>query len=110
MSWREIMGVSTPAIHTHNPQNPPSSPLKPSSADIAYENQIADEVPRSNREEARGLIQTCKEYGIGLRLEPDGTLVVESNGKAWRALVRDIETNVEHVAELIALGFDGTEG
>jgi hypothetical protein len=64
---------------------------------------------RSGREEAQSLIQTCKEYGIGLRLEPDGTVVVESNGKAWRALVRDLEKNVDQVAELIALGWDGTD-
>lgn len=80
----------------------PSSP--PSPPDLRRGREA-----RSDREEAQSLIQTCKEYGIGLRLEPDGTVVVESNGKAWRALVRDLEKNVDQVAELIALGWDGTD-
>src|SRR5450755_3942427 len=37
--------------------------------------------------EAAALIRNCKEYGVGLRVEPDGTLVVSSNGRAWRSLV-----------------------
>src|ERR1700680_8484 len=37
--------------------------------------------------EARRLIRICREHGVDLRLEPDGTLVVTSNGRAWRSLV-----------------------
>jgi sugar phosphate isomerase/epimerase len=59
--------------------------------------------------EARRLIRTCKEYGVGLRLEPDGTLVVTSNGHAWRSLVDAIEANVGAVADLILAGWDGSD-
>lgn len=54
---------------------------------------------------ARDLVRTCCEHGIGLRLEEDGTLVVLSNGKAWRALVDAIEANVDEVARLVADGW-----
>jgi hypothetical protein len=69
--------------------------------------------PRSARphpEAARSLIRTCKEHGVGLRLEPDGTLVVASNGRAWRSLVDSIEENVDAVAELVSVGWDGSDG
>jgi hypothetical protein len=40
-------------------------------------------------------------------MEPDGTLVVESNGRAaWRSLVRAIEAHVEGVAQLIEASWD----
>jgi len=60
--------------------------------------------------EARRLIRTCKEHGVGLRLDPDGTLVVTSNGRAWRSLVDAIEVNVDAVAELVSAGWDGSDG
>lgn len=59
--------------------------------------------------EAGRLIRTCKEYGVGLRLEPDGTLVVASNGRAWRSLVDAIEANVDAVADLVLAGWDGSD-
>ena len=59
--------------------------------------------------EARTLIRTCKEHGVGLRLEADGTLVVTSNGRAWRALINAIEANVDAVAELVLAGWDGSD-
>jgi hypothetical protein len=59
--------------------------------------------------EARRLIRTCRECGVGLRLEPDGTLVVTSNGRAWRSLVAAIEANVDAVAELIMASWDGSD-
>lgn len=59
--------------------------------------------------EARRLIRTCKEHGVGLCLEPDGTLVLTSNGRAWRSLVDDIDENVDAVAELISAGWDGSD-
>jgi hypothetical protein len=59
--------------------------------------------------EARRLIRTCREYGVGLRLEPDGPLVVTSNGRAWRSLVDAIETNVDAIAELLLAGWDGSD-
>lgn len=60
--------------------------------------------------EARRLFRMCKEHGVGLRLESDGTLLVTSNGRAWRSLVDAIEVNVDAVAELILAGWDGSDG
>ena len=40
-------------------------------------------------------------------IEPDGTLVVASNGRAWRSLVDALEANVDAVAELVSTGWDG---
>lgn len=71
-----------------------------------YLDQIAT---RAQLEPARSLIRTCREYGVGLRLEPDGTLVVESNGKAWRSLVRAIEAHVDAVAQLINTRWDSND-
>jgi hypothetical protein len=65
---------------------------------------------RPHPEAARSLIRICKEHGVGLRLEPDGTLVVASNGRAWRSLVDAIEENVDAVAELVSVGWDGSDG
>jgi TubC N-terminal docking domain len=64
---------------------------------------------RDRLEPARSLIRTCREYGVGLRLEPDGTLVVESNGRAWRSLVRAIEAHVDAVAQLIEARWDSND-
>src|SRR5258708_30083471 len=49
--------------------------------------------PSFTQLEAILLIRTCKEHGVGLRLEPDGVLVVAA-GRAWRSLVDAIEANV----------------
>ena len=54
---------------------------------------------------AQLLMKTCVEHGVGLRLDPDGTLVVESHGRAWRALVKEIENHVEEIAALIEEGW-----
>jgi hypothetical protein len=51
------------------------------------------------------LIRICRENSVGLRLDPDGTLVVESHGRAWRALVDDLERHVDEVAQLIEAGW-----
>lgn len=57
------------------------------------------------RTPAGALIRTCLEYGVGLRVEADGTLVVASNGKAWRSLIDAIEAHVDEVAALILNGW-----
>jgi hypothetical protein len=70
-----------------------------------------DPIAHSDRlEPARSLIRTCREYGVGLRLEPDGILVVESNGRAWRSLVRAIEAHVDAVAQLIEARWNSDDG
>jgi hypothetical protein len=58
---------------------------------------------------AKCLIRTCREYGVGLCLASNGTLVVASNDRAWRSLVRAIETHVEGIAELIEAGRDSND-
>jgi hypothetical protein len=79
--------------------------LYPDTASGASEPKSA----RPDLEAARSLILTCKEHGVGLRLEPDGTLVVTSHGRAWRSLVDSIEQNVDAVAELVSVGWDGSD-
>ena len=67
-------------------------------------------VPQSASDlRAKELIKLCREYGVGLKLDPDGTLVVVSNGKAWRSLVNEIELHIDAVAELIMAGWDSTD-
>jgi hypothetical protein len=56
---------------------------------------------------AKSLIRTCLEHGVGLRLDPDDTLVIVSNGHAWRSLVDAIEAHVDDVAALVAAGWNG---
>jgi hypothetical protein len=58
---------------------------------------------------AKSLIRTCREHGVRLSLDSDATLVVISNGRAWRSLVDAIEAHVDTVAALIAAGWDGCD-
>lgn len=119
--WREIMGVH--AIDalvkpTHNPQN---HPIKMRSADIAYENQTASRIASRLAADSRDrvdvradatpgrLIDVCREYGVGLRIDPDGTVVVESYGKAWRALVEAIATHIDEIASILMATGDGKQ-
>jgi hypothetical protein len=87
------------------PSQPDSVPDDPF-AEIRRRHSTASLPPRA---EAKSLIRTCREYGIGLRLDPDGTLVVTSNGAAWRALVDEIEAHVDDIAELVAANWDSTD-
>lgn len=57
------------------------------------------------RTPAGTLIRTCLEHGVGLRVEADGTLVVASNGNAWRSLIDAIEAHVDEIAVLILSGW-----
>jgi hypothetical protein len=67
-------------------------------------------VPQSASQlKAMELVRTCREHGVGLKLDSDGTLVVVSNGKAWRSLVNEIELHIDAVAELIMAGWDSTD-
>jgi hypothetical protein len=58
---------------------------------------------------AKELIKVCREHGVGLKFDPDGTLVVVSNGNAWRSLVNEIELHIDAIADLLAAGWDGTD-
>jgi hypothetical protein len=58
---------------------------------------------------ASSLIEICNEYDVGLRLEADGTLVVRSNGRAWRSLVQAIEAHVDVIAQLIEASWDSND-
>jgi hypothetical protein len=119
--WREIMGA--PAVEalvkpTHNPQH---RPTKPTSADIAYENQtgcseasrlavgagVRVELPADATPES--LIDVCRHYGVGLRIDPDGTVVVESYGKAWHALVGAVAAHVDEIASILLTTGDGRQ-
>jgi hypothetical protein len=67
------------------------------------------EAPIESLALAKSLIRTCREFGVGLRLETDGTLVVESNGRAWRSLVQAIEIHDDGVAQLIEAKWDSND-
>jgi hypothetical protein len=58
---------------------------------------------------AKSLIRTCREYGVGLRLDPDGAVVAESNGRAWRSLMRAIEAHADGVVRVIEAGWDSND-
>jgi hypothetical protein len=62
----------------------------------------ADATPES-------LIDVCRKYGVGLRIDPDGMLVVESYGKAWRALVGAIAAHVDEIASILLTTGDGRQ-
>lgn len=58
---------------------------------------------------AKELMRTCLEHDVGLRIDPDGALVVVSNGHAWRALVNDIELHIDAIVALLIAGWDATD-
>jgi hypothetical protein len=55
---------------------------------------------------AKELMRTCREHAVALRLDPDGALVIVSNGNAWRALVNEIELHIDDIAELLMSGWE----
>lgn len=73
--------------------------------EAAEEERRAGLVTCPPRAAAKSLIRTCREHGVGLHVESDGTLVVESNGHAWRSLVDAIEIHADDVAVLVASGW-----
>ncbi len=58
---------------------------------------------------AQSLIDTCRQYGVGLRVDPDGTLVVESHGRAWRSLVQKIGAHADEIANMLLTTGDGQQ-
>lgn len=48
-------------------------------------------------------------YGVGLRIDPDGALVVESYGKAWRVLVGAVAASVYEIASILLTTGDGRQ-
>ena len=62
----------------------------------------ADATPES-------LIYVCRRYGVGLRIDLDGTVVVESYGKAWCALVGAIAAHVDEIASILLITGDGEQ-
>lgn len=73
--------------------------------DAAEAERRAGLVPCPPCAAAKSLIRTCREHGIGLHVERDGTLVVTSYGHAWRSLVNAIEIHADDVAVLVASGW-----
>jgi hypothetical protein len=67
-------------------------------------------MPQSvDRIAAMSLLRTCREYRVTLKIDPDGTLVVVSNGRAWRSLVNAIEVHVDYIVKLLVAGWDATD-
>jgi hypothetical protein len=61
---------------------------------------------------AYSIIADCRRYGVALRIDPDGSLVVGKAGakaeeptQPWPSLLVAIEANLETVAELVAAGW-----
>jgi hypothetical protein len=61
---------------------------------------------------AYSIITTCRSYGIALRVDSDGTLVIGEAGSGakgpaqpWPTLIRAIEAHTEAVACLVAAGW-----
>jgi tubulysin polyketide synthase-like protein len=60
---------------------------------------------------AESIIQTCRRYGVALRLAEDGALVVgrsDMNGKEpalWLSLAMAIETHLPAITALVAAGW-----
>ena len=108
-----IAGLTEPltaAAITVAPQTIPSPPDPNDYRETVVETHLRLDrraVPQSASQlKAMELVRTCCEYGVGLKLDPDGTLVVQSNGKAWRSLVDVIEVHIDSIAELVAAGWN----
>jgi hypothetical protein len=61
---------------------------------------------------AQSLLCTCHRYGVALRIDEDGNLVVgraiaraEENSQPWPSLIIALEANLEEVARLVAAGW-----
>jgi hypothetical protein len=60
---------------------------------------------------AESIVRTCKRYGVALRMEPDGTLVVNCDKAVgltpgdWDALKYSLEAHTEAVAALVKSGW-----
>jgi hypothetical protein len=56
--------------------------------------------PSERARRAGQLIEICRAEGIGLRVTAD-EVIVQSHGRAWRALVDEIYDHTSEIAELI---------
>jgi hypothetical protein len=61
---------------------------------------------------AYSIVETCQRYGVALRINEAGDLVVGKAGakadepsQPWRALLAEIEANLEAVARLVESGW-----
>jgi len=61
---------------------------------------------------AQSILETCRSYGVAIRVEPDGTLVLGRLGaradeptQPWPSLIAAIEGNLEMVAKLVESGW-----
>jgi hypothetical protein len=55
------------------------------------------------------IIEICHAHGVGLRIEPDGTVVIESYGRAWHALIEAIAAHVDEIASILLTTGDGKQ-
>lgn len=119
--WREIMGAQVVEALVKPPHNPQNYPIKMRSADIAYENQTSgrkasrlaadsgDRVEIPADATPKSLIDVCRRYGVGLRIDRDGTVIIESYGKAWHALVGAMAAHVDEIASILLTTGDGKQ-
>ncbi len=55
---------------------------------------------------ARALIRLCREFGVELKLEPDGMVLAV---RPWRSLLTALEAHVDEVALLLAAEWNGDD-
>jgi hypothetical protein len=69
-----------------------------------YDVDPAARIPENSP--ARTLIRLCREFGVALKLEPDGMVLVV---RPWRSLLTALEAHVDDVAVLIASEWNGDD-
>jgi uncharacterized Zn finger protein (UPF0148 family) len=62
---------------------------------------------------AYSIIATCRRYGVALRIDPDGALIVGKAGaraeeptQPWPSLIHEIEAHIDAVASLVEGGWN----
>ena len=70
---------------------------------------IGDRIEIRGDATPESLIDICCRSRVGLRIDPDGTVVVESYGNAWFALVRAIAAHVDEIASILLTTGDGKQ-
>jgi hypothetical protein len=70
----------------------------------AYEIDPTARIPENSP--ARALIRLCREFGVELKLEPDGMVLAV---RPWRSLLTALEAHVDEVALLLAAEWNGDD-
>jgi hypothetical protein len=69
-----------------------------------YDVDLTARIPKNSP--ARTLIRLCREFGVVLKLHPDGMVLVV---RPWRSLLTALEAHVDDVAVLLAAEWNGDD-